>query len=218
VDEVDGRVKVATAYLERMETLISFGRVTAPFAGIITTRWADPGAYIAVPTGGSKNGALVTLADIATLRVIVPVPEKEATYMKVGSPVLVVFEAAPQPIKATVSRHGHVVDSQSGTLSVEVDVPNPTMALMPGMFARVRMATECHAQVLTLPVSAVLTEGKANSVFMLSDGKALKLAVKLGFNDGERVEITAGINDKEVVALVAQGLAEGTKVTVVDKL
>jgi RND family efflux transporter MFP subunit len=217
VDEADGRVRVAAANLERMETLMSFGRVTAPFAGIVTGRWADPGAYIAVPTGGGKNGALVTIADIATVRVLVPVPEKEAPFVKVGNPVVITFDALTEPIKATVSRHGHMVDSQSGTLAVEVDVANAALTLMPGMFARVRLGSEMHGKVLTVPLSSVLTEGKVTSVFTIAGGIAKKVAVKVGLNDGTRIELVTGVTETDSVASIITGLADGKAVTVAAK-
>lgn len=217
VDEADGRVRVAAANLERIDTLLSFGKITAPFSGIITQRWVDPGAFIAVPSGGGAAGALVTIADLATIRVIVPVPEKEAAFIAVGRPAMVRFEVLPEPIAATVSRHSHVVESTSGTLPVEIDVTNPGIKIMPGMFARVRLATEGHSKALTIPIGALLIEGMTTSVFTVVDGTANKVPVKSGLNDGVRVEVLSGLAERDVVALIVPGLADGKPVTVAGK-
>ena len=217
VDEADGRVRVAAANLERIDTLLSFGKVTAPFSGIVTQRWVDPGAFIAVPSGGGSAGALVTIADLAIIRVIVPVPEKEAAFIAIGCPAIVRFDALPDPIAATVTRHGHVVESTSGTLPVEIDVANPGLKLMPGMFARVRLATEAHSRVLTIPVAALFAEGAASSVFTVVGGTATKVPVKIGLNDGARVEVLSGLADQDVIALIVPGLADGKPVMVASK-
>ena len=213
VDEADARVRVAAANLERTDTLLSFGKITAPFSGIVTNRWADPGAFIPVPTSGGTSGALMTIVDLTTIRVIVPVPEKEASFIAVGRPALVRFEALPEPIAATVARHGHVVDSGSGTLPVEVDIANPDLKLMPGMFARVRLATESHPKVLVIPLGAVLTEGAVTSVFTVVGGVAKKVVVKIGISDGTRSEVLSGLVEQDVVAVIVPGLADGKNIT-----
>jgi membrane fusion protein, multidrug efflux system len=214
IDEADGRVRMATASLARIDTLLTFGHVTAPFAGIVTRRWVDPGAYIAVPSGSAPAGAIATLTDLTTIRVIVPVPEKEAPFIAIGRTAVVRFEARAEPVTASVSRHGHVIDSTSGTLAVEIDISNPDLVVMPGMFARVRLATETHTKVLTIPNAALLSEGAATSVFTVVDGIAHKVALKTGLNDGTRVEILSGLGEQDRVTLIVPGLADGKAVTV----
>jgi len=213
LDEAGGRLKIAKASLERIDTILSFREITAPFAGMITARLADPGAFI--PAGGTGTaGALVTLADISVLRADVHVPEQEAGRIHPGTLARLLIGREAKPVEATVSRHGHSLEPTTATLSVEVDVPNADLKLLAGNYAKVSLAAETHANTLLLPAAAVLIEKTNASVFIPQDGKAKKVPVKAGFNDGQSVEILEGV-DANASVMLAPGrpLVDGESIT-----
>ena len=207
VDEAKGRLDIARANLERTETLLRYAQITAPFAGIVTARFVDPGAFIPSATSGSaaQTAAIVTLADFDKVRVQVALPEVEASLAQVGQPVKLTVEGlAGKTFEANVSRMSYALDDATRTMLIEADLPNPDLALRPGMYAIVKVGVEKHTDSLLIPVEAVVTE-KANAFTFLADGgKAKKTAIKIGFNDGAKVEVLSGLTGSEVVILVGK--------------
>jgi membrane fusion protein (multidrug efflux system) len=211
---------VAAAQLKRVETQLAFAKITAPFSGVVTARFVDEGAFIPAATGGSAAGttAILTLADFNTVRAQVPVPSVEAARVQAGQPVRVTIEGvAGKTFDAQVSRHSFAVDEATQTLLVEADLPNADRQLRPGMFAIIKVGVEMHANALTIPVEALVME-KANAfVFLNAGGKAKKTAIKVGFNDGAKVEVLGGLTGNEPVILAGKlALADGAAVNVTE--
>ncbi|MBI3874464.1 MAG: efflux RND transporter periplasmic adaptor subunit [Verrucomicrobia bacterium] len=206
VGAAEAAVTAANANLERVETLLGFTRITAPFAGIITARYVDKGAFIPAATSGSaaQGAAIVTVMDFKTVRVQVPVPEPEVPLVVVGQPVRVAVEELPGMIEGRVTRHAFALEEMSKTMLVEAEIPNSSLKLRPGMYAIVSVGVEQHKGAQLVPVAALVME-KANAfVFTLVGGEAKKTKVKLGFNDGKNVEITDGLTGTEKVLLVGK--------------
>lgn len=197
--------EVAKANLQRVQTLLDFAKITAPFNGLITARFVDPGAFIPAATSGSaaQNAAVVTIMDLDTVRVQIPVTELEAPLVAVGQPVKVSLESYPgkAPLEAKVSRLACALDETTRTMLVECDVPNPNHELRPGMYALTKLGVEKHTNVLTVPSEALVMEKVNAFVFQLDGSKAKKTAVKLGFNDGKNVEIADGLKGSEKILL-----------------
>jgi membrane fusion protein, multidrug efflux system len=207
VDEAKGRLDIASANLERTETLLRYAKITAPFAGIVTARFVDPGAFIPSATSGSaaQNAAIVTLADFNTVRAQVALPEVEASLAQVGQPVKLTVEGlAAKTFEAKVSRMSYALDDATKTMLIEADLPNPDLALRPGMYATVKVGVEKHTDALLIPADALVME-KANAFTFVADGgKAKKTAVKIGFNDGAKVEVLTGLTGSEAAILVGK--------------
>jgi membrane fusion protein (multidrug efflux system) len=220
VDDARGKVEIARANLERLETLLRYAHMTAPFDGVVTARFVDPGAFIPAATSGSaaSSAAVVTLMDFNTVRVQVPVPELEAALVKVGQPVNFTVDVLKgQSFAARVSRLSYAIDRASQTMLVEADVPNLDLALRPGMFVTARVGVEEHTDVLTVPVGALLVEKAITSVFVAESGRAKKVAVKVGFNDGAKVEIVSGLTGGESVILLGKApLTDGAAIMVME--
>lgn len=220
LDETRGRLEIARAGLERTETLLAYARLVAPFDGVVTARFVDPGAFVPAATSGSaaQNAAVVTIMDFDTVRAQVPVPEVEAARVQVGQPVKVAADALPgKTFEGKVSRLAYALDEGTQTMLVEADLPNPGRQLRPGMYAAIRLGVEKHDNALCVPSGAILVEKSGASVFKLADGKAKKTPVKVGFNDGTRTEIIDGVAEGETV-LLATGvtLADGQEVRAVE--
>lgn len=218
MDEARGRLRVAEASLQRTQTLLGYARIVAPFDGTITARNVDAGAYVAVPASGAPTGAasVVTLMDFSTVRVVVTVPEVEAALVRVGQSVRVTVDTlAGKVFSGKVSRLAYALNEATRAMNVEIDLPNPEGILRPGMYARAGLGVDTHTDVMTLPAKAVLIEKSGASVFVVADGQAKKIPVGIGFNDGERLEISKGLEaSQKVIVLGKTPPAVGQAVTV----
>jgi len=216
VDEAKGRLDIASANLERTETLLRYANITAPFAGIVTARFVDPGAFIPSATSGSaaQNAAIVTLADFNTVRAQIALPEVEASLAQVGQPVKLTVEGlAGKTFEAKVSRLSYALDDATKTMLIEADLSNPDLVLRPGMYATIKVGVEKHTDALLIPVEALVVEKVNAFAFVADGGKAKKTAIKIGFNDGAKVEVLTGLTGSETVILVGkQVLADGQSV------
>jgi membrane fusion protein (multidrug efflux system) len=196
IDTARGKSDMAKANLLRAETLLGFTKIHAPFAGTITRRLVDPGAFVPAATSGSaaQNAALVTLADFKTVRVQVAIPENEVPLTKPGLPVRVTLEELPdKTFEGTISRSSKALDPATRTMMVEIDLENATELLRPGMYATAKIGIEKHTEVTLLPADAVVFEKSGISVFEVAENKAKKIPVKTGFNDGNFIEIRSGV-------------------------
>jgi membrane fusion protein, multidrug efflux system len=218
VDNAKGKLDVAKATLERTETLLGYAKITAPFAGIVTKRMVDPGAFIPAATSGSaaQNAAIVTLADFNTVRVQVAVPEIESSLVATGQPVKVSIEELPgRNFTGTITRFAYALDEASRTMLAEIELPNPKLELRPGMYAGIKIGIERKDDALLAPVEALVVEKAGAFVFTIADGKAKKTRVQTGFNDGTNVEIVSGLTaDQRVILVGKRSLNDGQPVTV----
>lgn len=213
LDKARGALEAANASIERTQTLLDFAKIAAPFPGIITMRYVDPGAFVPAATAGStpQNAALFTLMDFSTVRVQTGVPEMEVPFVREGQPVKVAIEELPGgPIEGKVSRFSYALNETTRTMLVEADLPNPEQTLRPGMYATVRIGVEKHTDALLIPAEALVMEKTAAFVFKLADGKAKKSPVTVGFNDGAKVELLKGVETGEQVIVAGKlALADG---------
>jgi RND family efflux transporter MFP subunit len=213
LDEAQGRLKIAESALKRQEILLSYATLTAPFKGTITARYADHGAYI--PAGGTdQQGAVVSLADTAKMRACISVPEQEAKFIKSSTLANIITSATAKPLEAKVSRVSNTLDTNSATMTVEVDLPNSDNALIAGAYVKAMLAAETHPNALLIPVSAILAEKVSSSVFVYREGKAVKTPIVVGFNDGKNAEVISGVSgDEALILLTGLTLTDGQSVT-----
>ena len=196
--ELDGakaEFDVVESNAKRIRALIAFTKITAPFDGIITARMVDLGAFVPAATSGSPaNAAMVTLMDFKTVRAQIAVPEVDASFVAKDQNVELSAEGLPsKSFKGKVTRFSYALDEATRTMLVESEIPNPDLALRPGMYATIKVGVQTHSDVLLIRTEGLVME-KANAfVFTSNGGKAKKNAVVLGFNDGKNVEIISGI-------------------------
>ena len=207
VDNAKGKYEIALANQKRNDTLLAYAKIVAPFSGVITRRWVDLGALIPAATASSsaQNAAVVTLMDFSKVRIDVAVPEMEAPLVKNDLPVEVTVDELPgKTFPGKVTRFSYALDEATKTMGVEIEISNPDQDLRPGMFAAVKIALQKKTEALLIPVEALVTEKIKTSVFLVADGKAKKVPVKVGFNDGVSVEILEGVKAEEAVILVGK--------------
>lgn len=142
VDEARGKLQVAQAQLDRVDTLLRYARITAPFSGTITARYVDPGAFIPVPSGSDqKSAAIVSLMDFSRVRVQIPVPEDDALKIVKGTPASFTVQGAPGRVfRAQVTRVSYALEQNSKTMLAEIEMDNPSGILRPGMYATVQLS------------------------------------------------------------------------------
>ena len=220
VDAAKAKSGVAVAGLQRIETLLSYAKITAPFSGVITKRWVDPGALIPAATSSStsKSGAVVTLMDFSTVRIDVAIPDTEAPFIKKYLPVKVTVNELPgRTFQGTITRFSYALDESTKTMATEIEISNPDLALRPGMWAAVEIKLQKKENALLIPAEALVIEKNKNSVFVVRDKKALKVALTTGFDDGVNVEILKGCGPNDAVIVAGkQSVTDGQKVQAIE--
>jgi RND family efflux transporter MFP subunit len=190
---------MAEAALAQNETMLKYGKITAPFAGIVTDRYVDQGAFVPAATASANPAAaaIVAISDYSTVRARVAVPEIEAARVQVGQPVVLTTDSLPGKIfRGRVTRQSGALDEATRSLLVEADFPNAEGTLRPGMYAIIKIGVERHENALQVPAAALVREKAAGFLFVLAEGgKANRVSVKYGFNDGANVEILEGIDE-----------------------
>ena len=197
LDKAKASFDVVDANAKRARVMIGYAKITAPFDGIITARSVDAGALV-----NASTGKVVDLVDASTIRLQIPVTELETSLVQVGKPVKAAIDAASAtPIEATISRISYALDPATRTMLAEADLKNADLKLRPGMYAMAKIGVEKHENAMLIPVTALAME-KANAfVFKPADGKAIKTAITIGFNDGANVEVITGIDKDNTVFL-----------------
>ena len=219
VDDLRGQWEISQAKLQRTQTLLQYARIVAPFEGVITARFVDPGAFIPAATAGStpQSAALVTLMDYRRVRVQVFVPEMEVPFIKNGVPAQVMVEELPgRPFPGTITRFAHALDQATKTMLAEIEIANPTGDLRPGAYASVRLEVERKMDTLLVPVQALVVEKAGSFLFTVTDGRAKKTPVHTGFNDGINVEVADAKPDQPVILVGKQTLTDGQPVNPVE--
>lgn len=215
VDVAEAAAKAAKHLRDSRKSMLDYTKVFAPFHGVITARFADPGAFIPAAVGSATQTVpFFTIMDLDTVRVYVSVPQEDALWAKDGIPAQLTTRELPgQEFRGTVTRTTTALDPSTRTLLVEIDLPNPDHRLRPGMFVTVRLILQKHPQALALLPAALLTDKAGASVLVVEDGKIKQVAVKTGLDDGMWVEIIEGLQDNaEVVVVGKSGLADGQAV------
>ena len=201
VNVTQATIKANEANIQRLEQMQAFQKVVAPFSGTITARNFDPGALIVADNANSKE--LFHLSQIKTLRVFADVPQTFSTSIKVGQKATVFRREVPgEEFAGSVSRTTNAVDPLSRTLKVEVQVPNPDRALLPGMYLQVRFRLESPADLVRVPGAAVVIRADGPKVAVLDDQSAVHYRpVKLGRDYGTMVEIVSGLSGGETIVV-----------------
>ncbi len=213
VDQARGRFEVARANVAESETLLGYATITAPFSGVITQRFLDPGALV---QSGSANSAILTLMDFSSVRLQVAVPEIESARVLVGQPVSVTTDNLPgRRFEGKVTRFTYALDAANRTMLVEAILPNSDLVLRPGMLVTVNLGIEHKDKARLMPVEALVTERLNAFAYTALNGKAVKHAIKAGFTDGKNIEVLDGLKDEDAIILTGKlKLSDGQPIQV----
>jgi RND family efflux transporter MFP subunit len=193
----------AQAEVEKYQTLIGYTKIIAPFDGIVTRRFADPGELIQAGTSSDTQARpLVRVADNYRLRLDFPVTVDYVKDIRVGDNVDVRVDSLDGKIlTGTISRFAGEVDDKTRTMVTEIEVPNPDLNVLPGMYAAVILKLEKRPNALAVPTEAVSAE-KSPVVFVVNQSHQIeKRTVKLGLETPEKIEVLAGLREGESVLI-----------------
>lgn len=206
----------AKANLARLEALVAFKALTAPFDGIVTTRAIDVGALI--NGGGNTGAALYQIADIRRVRIYVRVPQAYIADLKPGTKATLRMPQYPgRSFDATLVRTSNSIAMESRTALVQLEADNPEGKLWPGTYTEVHFQLEGNANALRIPATALMFGEKGIQVAAVDGNSAVVLkSVQLGHDIGSDVEILSGLTDADqLIDSPLETLNTGDKVRVV---
>jgi len=222
LDDNEARYQAALAQLDlaRAQTTQSKARldelrinlantvITSPVNGFVAKRNVDPGAFV------SQQSPVADVVDITRVRLVANVVEKDLKELESGNDARVQVDAFPgETFSGRIARVSPVLDPATRTAPIEIEIPNPTFRLKPGMYARVGITTQTKKNALVLPSSAVVDLGGRRGVFQLQNDTAVFRTVQVGTEQGTLVEILGGLAEgDEVISTGAGALRDGDRV------
>jgi len=232
VDIAQGKYLEAKAQMDELGAMVSYTKIVAPFAGVITGRFVDPGALIkaggeqttsapdqgsAHPSGGTSP--VLSLAMIDTMRTYVYAPQDAVGTIRRGMPAKLTLQDQPgHAFDGVVTRYSNSLDLGTRTMLTEIDLKNPRHELYPGMYANVTLELERHRDALELPPSAIGESSDGKYVMVAEGGKLRRQAVTVGINNGKSAEIVSGLSgSEEVVTAVDPSIVPDEAVNIVQQ-
>jgi membrane fusion protein (multidrug efflux system) len=195
--------------LARLE--LEYAAIRAPISGVVAERLIKVGNMVLA------NAATFRISDFDPLLAVLYVPEKEMSKLRVGQPAKLSVDAVPGvEFSGRIERISPVVDPQTGTFKVTVEVRDPSRRLKPGMFARVNIIYDVHENTLLVPKEAILAEDTESAVFVVRDNVAYRKVVETGYSDATRIEVSAGLAPGDTIVITGQAtLKDSSKVELV---
>lgn len=206
----------ARAELGKLQVLAEFAKVTAPFAGVVTERFVDPGALI--QAGANSSGSpVVSVARIDQVRVYISVPEVDVDRITRGVTAQVRLDALPErQLTGKVTRFADAVDPQSRTMKTEIDLPNPDHRILPGMFGTVTLAISTDPSAMFLPDQCVRQDSAGNKfVYAVEGGLVRRVTIQTGQDNGTVTQVFGLRGEQTIVLSGSDNLQEGTPVKAV---
>jgi multidrug efflux pump subunit AcrA (membrane-fusion protein) len=213
VDIANGKYEEAKASADELLALDGYTRITAPFDGVVTERFVDPGALVhaggqqsvsAPMQGPARPGGsaapVVSIARLDKLRIYIYVPQDEVDTIYRGMSATISVQGMPGTrYTGTVARFAHSLDLSTRTMLTEVDLENPRWTLYPGMYANVTLLLQNHQDALRVP-STALEGNQVHKVMLVRDGRIAEVPVKTGISNAHFTEILSGISTQDSVA------------------
>lgn len=223
LDDARTKLEVAKRALEVQDEYVRYTKIVAPFDGFVTKRYVDPGALIPQATGFvSAVNTVLTVMDLSRVKVLINVPERDVSSVHLQDPVTLALDAyADRTFEGRVTKFAPALDPGSRTLQVEIDVPNPDLALKPGMFARVTLILERHDGVLAVPSEALLVNELGSFVYVVratdEAPTVQRVAVRTGIEDAGQVEILVGLGPGDhIVRIGKEFVHDGGRVRIAE--
>jgi RND family efflux transporter MFP subunit len=221
------QVHVNSSDVDRVNTMKDYTKVTAPFTGVVTKRYADKGSMIQAGTASQTQAMpVVRISENSLLRLILPVPESAVPTVHIGQQVDVRVPTLNRSFPGLVKRFDEKLSMDTRTMNTEVDVPNANLVLIPGMYAEVDLRLEQRNRVLAVPVTAVDNAAEESSTGTAHGARAMGQVmvvtpnnrvevrkIALGLETANKVEVLSGLNDGDMVVIGGRaGLRSGQEV------
>lgn len=203
VESAQSELQVAQARRQRDQVLYDYSKITAPFDGVVTQRYANQGTLMQAGTSSSTQAMpLVRLSQDDLFRLVIPVPESYVRYIHVGDPVAVNVPSLNHNFAGKVARFSVDVREDTRTMHTEVNIPNPNHLLVPGLYAEATITLERKGDALSIPLQAVSHNGDQTSVLVVDSNNKLETRnVVLGIQTATDAEVVSGLQDGEMVVV-----------------
>ncbi|HLN01421.1 MAG TPA: efflux RND transporter periplasmic adaptor subunit [Bryobacteraceae bacterium] len=197
------QLQAAQAKKEHDSVLFAYARITAPFEGVVTQRFANQGTLMQAGTSSSTQVIpLVRLSEDDKFRLVIPVPETYVRYIKIGEQVNVNVTSLNRTFPGKVTRFSVDVKEDTRTMHTEVDVENRDRVLVPGMYAEATLVLEEKDNAVAVPLQAIERTGEATSVDVVTpENKVDMRTVKLGIETSTDAEVLGGLAEGEMVVV-----------------
>lgn len=196
-------VRVFRAEESRVNTLINYTRVVAPFPGVVTRRFAEVGAMVQAGISSQNNVLpIVRLAQDNVLRLDLPIPESAVPYVRQGFPVVIHIPTLNRDFDARIDRFSNQLQTSTRTMTAQIDIENHNFAIKPGMFAEVSFRFESKAAALAVPLMALDGTGENRRGLKIeADGKLAPVTIGVGSETSEYAEVLTGLNEGDQLVL-----------------
>jgi RND family efflux transporter MFP subunit len=213
------RAKVAadTADVHRLEQLVGFGSITAPFSGVVTLRSIEIGDLVNAGASGSVAQSLFSFAQTDPVRVVVQVPQAYAASIALGQSVHIIQRgSSDHEAIGHVAHLAHAMDPTARTMRVEVLTPNPDNQIMPGMYAQAVFTLPTTRRRLQIGASALLFTGAGTRVAVVDAEHRIRFhPIVIAVDNGDTLQLDSGLSLQDRVVMNPGGrLDEGTLVDI----
>jgi RND family efflux transporter MFP subunit len=215
LQSVKSELEEAKAKLQRDKVIFEYARITAPFKGVVTQRYANLGTLMQAGTNSSTQAMpLVRLSQDDKFRLVIPVPESYVKYIRVNDPVQVRVSSLNKVFPGKVTRLSLDVTADTRTMHTEVDVLNTSHVLIPGLYAEASLTLQRKNSALVVPLQAVSQTNEQATVFMVDQNNTLQeRKIALGLQSATDAEVLSGLNEGDrVVVSDRSGLKSGMPV------
>ncbi len=204
----------AQAKREKDQDLFNYTRITAPFAGVITQRFANLGALVQAGTGSSTQAMpVVRLSEDDRFRLVIPVPETYVKYIHINDPVSVKVSSLDRTFPGKIARFSVDVREDTRTMHTEVDVLNPQGVLLPGLYAEATIQLEHKQDALSVPLQAVDHNGDRTTVDVIDASDRVEIRqVVLGIQTATDAEVLSGLEEGDMVVVSDRSSLKGGQV------
>jgi RND family efflux transporter MFP subunit len=199
----ESQLAAAQAKREHDQVLFDYSKITAPFAGTVTQRFANLGTLLQAGTNSSTQAMpLVRLSQDDLFRLVIPVPETYVRYIHVGDPVSVMVPSLNRTFPGKVARFSVDVREDTRTMHTEVDVANTNRLLLPGLYAQATIALEQRANAISLPLQALNQANGETTVDVVNSSNQIESRrVEIGIQTDTDAEVVSGLREGEIVVV-----------------
>jgi len=200
----------ASYNLARLE--LDYTQIRAPIDGVVSERYIKIGNTIA------EGDPVFRVTSFDPLVAYLHVPERQYGNIRADQPAGIEIDALPgQRIMATVTRVSPIVDPDTGTFKVTIEIRDAERRIKPGMFGRIGIVFDRHTDAVQVPRSAIIEDDGETSVFVVADGTASRKSVTTGYSNRGMVEVIEGLDDDDEIITVGQvGLKDNAAVRVIN--
>ncbi len=193
----------AKAKRQRDQVLFDYSKITAPFAGTVTQRYANLGTLVQAGTNSSTQALpIARLSEDDKFRLVIPVPESFVRYIKIGDPAQVNIPALGRSYSGKVARFSVDVKEDTRTMHTEVDIYNNDRKLLPGLYAEATLSLDRKDNAIAVPVQALSQTGDQAMVDVVSRSGAIEVRnISLGIQTPKDAEVLSGLKEGEMVVV-----------------